>query len=51
MILFAWTICIPSVSALPQQQTLIGVKITNPAKEQQMAVGKNLTISGPWGSL
>jgi hypothetical protein len=41
-ILFTWTICIPSVSALPQQQTLVGVKITNPAKGQQMAIGKNL---------
>ena len=46
MILFAWTICIPSVSALPQQQTSVGVKITNPAKGQQMAIGKNLTLSG-----
>jgi hypothetical protein len=46
IILFAWTICIPSVSALPQQQTLVGVKITNPAKGQQMAIGKNLTLSG-----
>jgi hypothetical protein len=42
----ACTICIPSVSALPQQQTLLGVKITNPAKGQQMAIGRNLTLSG-----
>ena len=43
-ILFASTICVSAVSALPQQQ--IGVKITNPAKGQQTAIGKNLTLSG-----
>jgi hypothetical protein len=31
---------------LPQQQTSLGVKITNPAKGQQVAIGKNLTLSG-----
>jgi len=31
MILFASTIWISSVSALPQQQTSLAVKITNPA--------------------
>ncbi|MGB6531391.1 MAG: hypothetical protein WBF33_25060, partial [Candidatus Nitrosopolaris sp.] len=46
MILFASTIWISSVSALPQQQTSLGVKITNPAKGQQVAIGKNLTLSG-----
>jgi hypothetical protein len=46
MILFASTIRISSVSALPQQQTSLGVKITNPAKGQQVAIGKNLTLSG-----
>jgi hypothetical protein len=46
MILFASTIWISSVSALPQQQTSLGVKITNPAKGQQLAIGKNLTLSG-----
>jgi hypothetical protein len=45
MILFASTISISSVSALPQQQTSLGVKITNPAKGQQVAIGKNLTLS------
>jgi hypothetical protein len=35
-----------SVSALPQQQTSLGVKITDPAKGQQVAIGKNLTLSG-----
>jgi len=44
LILLAWTIWIHSVSALLQQQT--GVKITNPANGQQMAIGKNLTLSG-----
>jgi hypothetical protein len=47
MLLFASTIWISSVSALPpQQQTSLGVKITNPAKGQQVAIGKNLTLSG-----
>ena len=46
MISFASTIWISSVSALPQQQTLVGVKITNPAKGQQLVIGKNLTLSG-----
>jgi len=46
MILFASTIWISSVSALPQQQTSLGVKIPDPAKGQQVAVGKNLTLSG-----
>ena len=46
IILFASTIWISSVSALPQQQTSLGVKITNPAKGQQVAIGKNLTLSG-----
>jgi hypothetical protein len=46
MILFASTIWISSVSALPEQQTSLGVKITNPAKGQQVAIGKNLTLSG-----
>jgi hypothetical protein len=46
MILFASTIWISSVSALPQLQTSPGVKITNPAKGQQVAIGKNLTLLG-----
>src|SRR5215469_10383190 len=46
MILFASTIWISSVSGLPAQQTSLGVKITNPAKGQQVAIGKNLTLSG-----
>jgi hypothetical protein len=46
MILFASTIWISSVSALPQQQTSLGVKITDPAKGQQVAIGKNLILSG-----
>jgi hypothetical protein len=46
MILFASTIWISSVSALPQQQTSFGLKITNPARGQQVAIGKNLTLSG-----
>ncbi|MGB6590096.1 MAG: hypothetical protein WBE68_01150 [Candidatus Nitrosopolaris sp.] len=46
MILFASTIWISSVSALQQQQTSLGVKITDPAKGQQVAIGKNLTLSG-----
>jgi hypothetical protein len=46
MILFASTIWISSVSALPQQQTSLGVKITDPARGQQLAIGKNLTLSG-----
>src|SRR5215472_9183473 len=46
MILFASTIWISSVSALPQQQTSLGVRITNPAKGQQVGIGKNLTLSG-----
>jgi len=46
IILFASTIWISSVSALPQQQTSLGVKITNPVKGQQVYIGKNLTLSG-----
>jgi hypothetical protein len=46
MILFASTIWISSVSALPQQQTSLGVKITDPARGQRVAIGKNLTLSG-----
>src|SRR5215471_17129939 len=47
MILFASTIWISSVSGLPQQQqTSLGVKIINPARGQQVAIGKNLTLSG-----
>src|SRR5215813_1324044 len=46
MILFASTIWISSVSALPQQQTSLAVKITNPARDQQVAIGRNLTLSG-----
>ena len=46
MILFVSTIWISSVSALQQQQTSLGVKITDPAKGQQVAIGKNLTLSG-----
>ena len=47
MILFASTIWIPSASALPQQQqTSFGVKITNPTEGKQVAIGKNLTLSG-----
>src|SRR5215467_7671464 len=44
--LFASTIWISSISALPQQQTSLGVKITNPARGQQVAIGKNLTLLG-----
>ncbi|MGA9153941.1 MAG: hypothetical protein WBZ36_25460 [Candidatus Nitrosopolaris sp.] len=40
IILFASTIWISSVSALPQQQTSLGVKITNPVKGQQVSIGK-----------
>jgi hypothetical protein len=36
MILFASSIWISSVTALPQQQTSFGVKITDPAKGQQV---------------
>ena len=46
MILFASTIWLSSVSALPQQQTSVGVKITDPARGQQVIIGKNLTLSG-----
>jgi hypothetical protein len=46
MILFASTIWISSVSALPQQQTSLCVKIIDPAKGQQVTIGKNLTLSG-----
>jgi hypothetical protein len=42
MILFVSTIWISSASALQQQRTSFGVKITNPAKGQQVAIGKNL---------
>jgi len=37
MILFASSFWIFSVSVLPQQQTSLGVKITNPAKGQQVS--------------
>jgi hypothetical protein len=47
MMLFASTIWIPSASALPQQQqTSFGVQITDPAEGKQVAIGKNLTLSG-----
>jgi hypothetical protein len=46
IILFASTIWISSASALSQKQTSLGVKITNPARGQQVAIGKNLTLSG-----
>src|SRR5215831_10692498 len=46
MTLFASSIWIFSVSAFPQQQTSPDVKITDPAKGQQVAIGKNLTLSG-----
>jgi hypothetical protein len=46
MILVASAIWISSVSALEQQQKSLGVKITDPAKGQQVAIGKNLTLSG-----
>jgi hypothetical protein len=46
IILFASTIWISSVSALPQRQTSLGVKITDPVKGKQVAIGKNLTLSG-----
>src|SRR5215813_13617751 len=45
MILFSSTIWISSVSALRQQQTSLGAKITDPARGQQVAIGKNLTLS------
>jgi hypothetical protein len=47
MILFASTIWISSVSAMSrQQQTSLGVNITDPAKGQQVPIGKILTLSG-----
>jgi len=46
IILFASTLWISSVNALPQQQTSLAVKITDPARGQQVAIGKNLTLSG-----
>src|SRR5215469_4672016 len=46
IILFASSIWIFSVSALPQQQTSLGVKITNPNKGQQVSIGKSLTLLG-----
>jgi hypothetical protein len=46
IVLFASTIWISSVSAFPQLQTSLGVKITNPAKGQQVTIDKNLTLSG-----
>src|ERR1700752_2044190 len=46
IILFSSTIWISSVSALSQQQPSLGVNITDPAKGQQVAIGKNLTLSG-----
>ena len=45
MILFTSTIWISSVSAI-EKQTSLGVKITDPAKGQQVAIGKSLTLSG-----
>jgi hypothetical protein len=48
MILFASVGWISSVSALQQQQqqTQLGVRITDPVRGQQLAIGKNLTIAG-----
>jgi hypothetical protein len=47
IIIFVSTIWIPSARALPQQQqTSFGVKITNPTEGKQVAIGKNLTLSG-----
>jgi hypothetical protein len=47
MILFASTGWISSVVALQQQQqTPLGVRITDPSRGQQLAIGKNLTIAG-----
>jgi hypothetical protein len=46
IILFASTIWFSSVSALPQQQTSLGVKITDPSRGQKVIIGKNLTLSG-----
>ena len=48
MILFASVGWISSVSALQQQQqqTQLGVRITEPVRGQQLAIGKNLTIAG-----
>ncbi len=45
IIVFASSIWISSVSAL-EKQTSLGVKITDPAKGQQVTIGKNLTLSG-----
>ena len=46
MIVLASTIWISSVSALPQQPSSLGVQIANPAKGEQVAIGKNLSLSG-----
>ena len=46
VILFASAGWISSVSALQQQMTPLGVRITEPARGQQLAIGKNLTIEG-----
>jgi hypothetical protein len=46
VILFASAGCISSVSALQQQMTPLGVRITEPARGQELAIGKNLTIEG-----
>src|SRR5215469_15555397 len=48
IIIFVSTIWIPSASGLLQQQqaTTLGVKITDPARGQQAAIGRNLTLSG-----
>ena len=45
MILFVSTIWIPSASALPQQTSFL-VKITDPTEGEQVAIGRNLTLSG-----
>src|SRR5215831_6412295 len=49
MIIFASTVLIPSARGLLQQQqatTLLGVKITDPVRGQQVAIDRNLTLSG-----
>src|SRR5215467_8419463 len=49
VIIFVSTVLIPSASGLLQQQqatTLLGVKITDPVRGQQVAIDRNLTLSG-----
>jgi hypothetical protein len=46
VILFASSGWISTVSALQQQMTPLGVRITEPARGQHLAIGKNLTIEG-----